>query len=368
MAIELSLDADQFLGLAKLRAVRRLIWRVADACGAGDAVSRVRFSVETSRRMMAKRDPWANMLRTTMACAAGAMGGADAITVLPFTQALGRPDAFARRIARNSHHVLMEESALGRVADPAGGSWYVEKLTSDLAEKSWALFQQIEAQGGMGAALSNGFVQDEIAKAADARAKLIATGRMELTGSSAFPKLGSDGVTVEPWPVALPAANLNGATARPMRERRLAEQFDALREASDRFAAETGAPPKVFLASLGPLSVHSGRTTWISNFLAAGGIESINGEGFTQSADAGRAFAESGATVACLCSSDDVYGEMGEAVASLLKTAGAARVYLAGRPKDKEAALQAAGVDEFIYVGCDAVDSLTRLQGVLNVR
>ena len=124
---------------------------------------------------MARRDPWVNMLRTTIACAGGAFGGADAITVLPFTWALGKPDAFARRIARNTHLVLQEESSLGRVIDPAHGAWFIEKLTDELAQRSWALFQDIEAKGGMGAALESGFVQGEIARVAEARARDIAT-------------------------------------------------------------------------------------------------------------------------------------------------------------------------------------------------
>jgi methylmalonyl-CoA mutase len=194
IAVALSVDADQFLGIAKLRAARRLVWRVAEACGAGDAAARVAFAAETSERMMTRRDPWVNMLRTTMACAAAALGGADAITVLPFTWAMGQPDAFARRIARNAQLVLMEESGLGRVADPAGGSWAVEKMTDDLAHRAWELFQTIEARGGMGEALLSGYVQDEIGKQAERRAKAVATGRLPLTGSSVFPLLGSDGV------------------------------------------------------------------------------------------------------------------------------------------------------------------------------
>src|SRR5262249_10169243 len=154
----------------------------------------------TSKRMMAKRDPWTNMLRTTAACAAAAFGGADAVTVLPFTWALGAPDRFARRIARNVQLVLQEESSLGRVADPVGGSWYGEKLTAELAAKGWALFQDLEAKGGVVATLTSGSLQDDIARVATARAKAIATGRLELTGVSAFPLLGDDGVKVAPLP------------------------------------------------------------------------------------------------------------------------------------------------------------------------
>jgi methylmalonyl-CoA mutase len=367
IAVQLSVDADQFLGIAKLRAARRLVWRVADACRAGDAAARVPFAAETSWRMLTRRDPWVNMLRTTIACSAAAMGGADAITVLPYTWALGRPDAFARRIARNTHHVLMEESGLARVADPAGGSWYVERLTADLAARAWEVFQAIEAKGGLGAALASGWWQDEIARAQQDRARLIATGRMELTGASAFPRLGDDGVEVRPWPSEVLSAELNGERTRPLVFSRLAEAFERLRDRADAYAKRTGKPPTVFLAPLGPLAVHSVRTTWIRNFLAAGGIESIAGEGFTSSTEAGQAFGLSGATVACICSSDAVYAELGEATASLLKTAGANHVLLAGRPKEQEAVLKAAGVDEFIFAGMNAVEMLQRLHNALGV-
>lgn len=367
IAVQLSIDADQFLGIAKLRAARKLVWRVADACGAGEAAARVPFAAETSWRMLTRRDPWVNMLRTTIACSAAAMGGADAITVLPYTWALGRPDVFARRIARNTHHVLMEESGLGRVADPAGGSWYVERLTSELAAKAWEIFQSIEAKGGLGAALTSGWWQDEIARAQQDRARLVATGRMELTGASAFPRLGDDGVEVKPWPSEVLSAELNGERARPLAFSRLAEAFELLRDRADSHAKRTGKPPVVFLASLGPLAVHSVRTTWIRNFLAAGGIDSIAADGFTSSTEAGQAFGQSGATVACICSSDAVYAELGESTASLLKTAGAKQVLLAGRPKDIEAALKTAGVDDFIFAGMDAVAMLRRLQTMLGV-
>ncbi|MGE3915718.1 MAG: methylmalonyl-CoA mutase family protein [Hyphomicrobiaceae bacterium] len=366
IAITLAADADQFLGIAKLRAARALVWRVAEACGAGQAAALVTFTAETSRRMMTARDPWVNMLRTTIATAAAGMGGADAVTVLPFTWALGRPDAFARRIARNTHLVLLEEAGLGRVCDPAGGSWYVERLTDELAAKAWEAFQAIEAKGGLGAALAAGSVQDDLAKSREARAKLVATGRLELTGTSAFPRLGDDGATVAPWP-PVPSAALNGAKVRALDLARTSAPFEALRDRADAFERRTGARPKVFLASMGPLAVNATRTTWIRNFLAAGGIEGVGGDSYLASADAGRAFAEAGASVACLCSGDDVYAELGEATASLLKTAGAARVYLAGRPKDQEAALTAAGVDGFLFAGQDAVAALQGLHEALGV-
>ena len=143
---------------------------------------------------LAKRDPWTNILRTTIACTGAALGGADAIVVLPFTFALGKPDAFARRVARNIQIVCQEESHLGRVNDPAGGSWYVENLSEDMAQKAWEIFQDIEARGGLLSGLTSGYIQETIAKTAEARARSIATVRQEVTGVNAFPLLGDDGV------------------------------------------------------------------------------------------------------------------------------------------------------------------------------
>jgi methylmalonyl-CoA mutase len=274
------------------------------------------------------------MLRTTMATAAAAMGGADAITVLPYSTPLGRPDAFARRIARNTQIVLMEESALGRVADPAGGSWFVEKLSDDLAAAAWKIFQEIEADGGIVAALASGRLQGMIAAAADARAKQIATGRQELTGVSAFPSLGDDGVKAEPWPAAEPVAS-GGTVVEPLPQRRLGAPFEALRDRAD-CAAAGGKPLRIFLANLGSLAEFNVRATWIKNYLAVGGIAAVDTGAFTASGDAAAAFAASGAEIACICSSDANYALLGEATAQALKSAGAREVCPPAGPGNKK--------------------------------
>ncbi len=366
IALALAADADLFLTMAKLRAARRLVARVAESCGAGSAVEALQLTASTSERMMARRDPWVNLLRTTVACAGAAFGGAEAITVLPFTWALGKPDAFARRIARNTQLVLQAESAAARVTDPAQGSWYVEKLTDDLAKAAWALFQEIEAQGGMAAALESGLIQDKVARVAEARAGDIAHGRIELTGVSAFPRLGDDGVTVQMHPPFDPVVN-GGTSVKPLTPRRLAEPFERLRDAADAHLARTGKRPQVFLACLGDLAVHSARVTWMRNYLAAGGVEALASAPLHNSADAGKAFAASGATVACICSSDHVYAELAEATAGVLRQAGASQVLLAGRPRDQEGALKAAGVDAFIFAGGDAIATLTKLHEALGI-
>ena len=197
----LAVDADQFLGIAKLRAARSLINRIAELSGAQDALPGLRLQAQTSARMMTRRDPHVNLLRTTTAAAAAALGGADSITVLPFTWAMGATDPFAQRIARNIQLVLQEESSLGRVLDSCGGSWYVETLTRQLGEKAWELFQQIEAEGGMAEALAKGSVQAMIRETAQARQRAVDTAEEELIGVTAFPQLTDGQLAIEPRPL-----------------------------------------------------------------------------------------------------------------------------------------------------------------------
>lgn len=355
--VSLAADIDEFSTIAKLRAARRLIWRVGDASGAGEAAARVTINCPTSYRMMAKRDPWTNILRTTIACTGAALGGADAIVVLPFTFALGKPDAFARRVARNIQIVCQEESHLGRVADPAGGSWYVENLSEDMAQKAWKLFQDIEGRGGMLAALKSGYIQDAIAKTAEARAKDIATMRQELTGVNAFPLLGDDGVHTDPWPTHTAPSGKAAVEVTAMKPHRLGEAFETLRDEAD---AHGGF--KVFVASMGEIADHNVRTTWSKNYLAAGGITALISDGYKTPEDAAAAFKASGASAACICSSDAVNAKLAEPTAQALKAAGATFVLMAGKPKENEAAVKAAGVDQFLFAGPDAVATLKGLQ------
>ena len=363
IAFALSVDTDLFLTAAKVRAARRIVARIGEASNASPAVMHI--TAVSSERMMAKRDPWTNMLRTTAACAGAAFGGANAITVLPYTWALGAPDRFARRVSRNTQLVLQEESSLGRVVDPAGGSWYVEKLTDELAKKSWALFQEIEAKGGLATALSSGYFQDEIARVAEARSTSIAKGTTPLTGVSVFPLLADDGVKVTPHPEASPVPGKQ--QARPLAPHRLGEAFEALRDVADAAFAKTGKRPSVFQANLGEIIDHNTRSTWVWNFLAAGGIDGLNSDGYKDADAATAAFTKSGASVACLCSSDAIYADQAEAAAKALKAAGATAVLMAGRPGDNEAALKAAGIDGFLFAGQDAIATLQSLHKTLGI-
>ncbi|MFF9082036.1 methylmalonyl-CoA mutase family protein [Streptomyces rubiginosohelvolus] len=338
--------ADQFLTIAKLRAARRLWARVAEASGAPSAGAQRQHAV-TSPVMMTRRDPWVNMLRTTLATLGAGVGGADSVTVLPFDHALGLPDAFARRIARNTSTILMEESHLARVIDPAGGSWYVERLTDELAAAAWSFFQETERAGGLPAALRSGTVAQRLAATWAARSAKLARRKEPITGVSEFPMPGERPVEREPAPD--PYAGAPGGLPRVRRD----EAFEALRARSDAHLAATGSRPKVFVAALGPAAAHTARVSFAVNLFGAGGIEAVHDPVSVDADTAAGALAASGASVAVLCSSDALYAEQAEQVAGALKSAGAAQVFLAGRPGEY------AGVDAHVFAGCDAVAVLT---------
>jgi methylmalonyl-CoA mutase len=311
-------------------------------------------TAETAWRTMAQRDPWTNLLRGSIAAFAAGVGGADAIAVLPFTAALGPPDPFARRIARNIQLLLLEESNIWRVSDPAAGAGGIEDLTSKLAQAAWALFQKVEQAGGAPAALEAGLIQDKVAGVRAEREKAVALRREVLTGTSDYPLLSEAKVEVLDVKPVTPAAYPVNIEYAPLPAIRLAEPFEKLRDASDSALAKTGSRPKVFLANLGAPTEFNARATFAKNFFEAGGIEAITNDGFAHDAEMVNAFRDSDASIACLCSSDDIYMARATSAARALKSAGAAHVYLAGRPKDADA-LKAAGVGSFIFAGCDAL-------------
>ncbi len=396
IAFTITVDADMFMSIAKVRVLRRLWGRVAEACGARAENRTVPVGAITAPRMFAKRDPWVNILRGTIACFGAGVAGADAITVLPLDYALGQPSALARRIARNTQIVLQEESGLARVIDPAGGAWTFEKLTDDLAAAAWSFFQKIEKAGGMKQAVVSGLIAQEIGAVREARLANIGKRKDALTGVSEFPNLHEAEVKAEPvdldailkrrdqGPVGtvakLPYAGkgnlmsalvdaakaganqpaMNAAlktpdvvTAPPMPGIRLGQEFEALRDAGDAFKAKFGAWPKVFLANIGTIAEFTARATFAKNFVEAGGLEAIGGTGGTDAQSIVADFKRSGAAFAAICGTDASYSEHATVLAKALRDAGAGFVLLAGRGGDKEAELRTAGVGGFIFIGCD---------------
>ena len=353
IGFRVSADADEILGVAKLRALRRLWARVEEGCGL--TPEPIHIHAETSMRMMGRRDPWVNILRATVACFSAGLGGADAVSVLPFTQALGLPDDFARRIARNSQAVLLEEANLGRVSDPAAGSGAFEALTDALCEKAWALVQETERAGGLYGALASGAVQSKIAATQAERARAIARRKDPITGASEFPNVAEAPVEVlAPMPAPQPAP-AQPIALLALSLHRDAEAFEALRDRADAEAAQTGMRRSVFLANLGPIAAFTARSMFAKNFFEAGGVLAPGNEGFADEASLASAFKTSGAAFACICSADPLYEEWGQKAARALVKAGARHIYLAGRPGVAEAAWKEAGVSGFIFAGCDVV-------------
>ena len=353
----LPVDHGQFSSIAEIRALRLMWSRATAAAGLGPRATRIH--AETAFRMMSRLDANTNLIRTTIAAFAAGVGGADSVTVLPFSAANGLADAFARRLARNSQLVLQEEANLYRVVDPAAGSGRVETETRQLAEAAWAIFREIEAAGGLAANLETGALQSRIAATAADRARDIARRKEPLTGASEFPILGQEAPVVLDLPPQPAQPSAHFAVAFPaLASRRLSEPFEALR---DRALAER---PSVFLANLGRIADFNLRSAWVKNLFEAGGIAGLGNDGFASHDELVTAFAASGTKAVCLASSDAIYAEEAEAVLARLKAAGAAPVFFAGKPADadREAQLRAAGVDVFIHAGQDVLAVLADAQ------
>jgi len=357
IAFRLTADADQFVTLAKFRALRLLWARVAQACGLPPRPALIHG--ESAWRALSARDPFVNVMRGAIAAFSAGLGGADSVSVLPFTLAIGLPDARARRLARNAQLILLQESHLGFVGDPAAGAGLYETLTQKLCEKAWTLFQGLEAEGGAPRALLGGGFQRAVAAAAASLARDAASLKAPITGVSAHPDL--DEAAAEVLPATGAAFAYPGeSVAAPLAPLRVAAPFERLRDAADAALARRGVRPRVFLVAVGAAGAPGRRVGAARELFEAGGFEALADAGAADAADAGARFAASGAAIACLCGSEEAYGRGAEGFAAALKRAGAKYVVLAGEPGAREAAWRAAGVDDFLFAGCDAVAALER--------
>ena len=346
ISFRLAADDDQFMTVAKFRVLRRMWARVAEVVGEPNAGA-ARLHAVTSLAMMAQRDPWVNMLRTTVAAFGAGIGGADTVLVQPFDAAIpggmpGTAAGFARRIARNTQLLLLEESHLGRVLDPAAGSWFVEDLTERLAEQAWEHFQQIEAHGGL--AEARDFFAARIAEVRDRRTDDINHRGTALTGVNEYPNLA------EP-----PLPQRDSSTV----VQRYAAGFEALRDRSDAYLEKTGSRPKVLLLPLGPLAEHNIRATFATNLLASGGIEAVNTGAIDAARVADAVSAADAAGVVVICGTDARYGTEAAGIVEAARKAGVSRVLLAG--PEKAVAEADHQPDDYLTAKIDAVDVLSDL-------
>ncbi|MDJ0762011.1 MAG: methylmalonyl-CoA mutase family protein [Myxococcota bacterium] len=409
-----SIGGDFFMEVAKLRAARMLFTTLISAFGGSTEAQQLTIYARTSAWTKTRCDPHVNMLRSTAETFSAAVGGADVICTGPFDELIQAPTEFSRRIARNVQIILQEESHVGHVVDPAGGSYYVEHQTDAIAAQAWTLFQEIEGEGGMRAALANGFVQRAIAATATARAQAIESRASAIVGTNIYPDTNAPLVEVEaieleqagqmdsdgtmPHPVgdanrpphvaplldrlaqsspttsaktvvlAIDAAN-SGATIghisqalatgmasteqpiSPLCIHRAAETYERLRMATYRFAQKTGKQPAVFLANMGPIPKHKARADFSTGFFEVGGFDVIGNDGFATPALAADAAAASGAAIAVICATDDAYPDLVPPFVKRLRaTNNKMKIVLAGYPKGQIDAHKAAGVDAFIHM------------------
>ncbi len=406
-------SGDFFGQIAKLRAARLLWGKAVIAAGGTEEAAAMHMHASTSRFNKSDRDPWVNMLRATAEVAGAVIAGANSVASAPFDEPVGPSDAFARRVARNTQTVLRDESHLGQVIDPAGGSWFIEQLTDALARKAWSAFQEIERAGGFAQVLRRGTVANELGAIGEHEKALIGHRRIRLVGVNEFANLAERPLDRAPVneeqleetlqqsleglehaqhrerfvslaevardhdakpgslvDVCIDAVDAGidhmslGAVLRhgrpdlhiePCRAWHAAGPWQALRDESDHIAEERGRRPSALMANLGSLSSHIARSTGTRNLLAAAGIEAIDTESFETAEAAATRWKETEADLAVICGSDATYETMlGEAV-DALKAAGCDLLYVSGRLGDKEAELQSAGVVGFLFEGADAL-------------
>ncbi len=344
LGMVLSADSEQFTTIAKFRAAH-LLWRQVQIAMKVEPCA-LQLDVETSGRMMSVQDPYVNMLRTTSATFAAGIGGVSSLAVLPFSIAIGCPDDLARRMARNTQLVLQEESSIGLVSDAGAGSGYVENFSNELAKHAWEIMQEIEANGGMMASLIDGKVQGLISQVCTTRNADIAKRKKGIIGVSEFANLDEapvkvlDVKIVEPQSIADSAMVCDALKTHP-----ISSGFEQLRGR----AKQMQPAPTFNLVTLGKQDEFAPRATWATNLFAAGGI----------------APTDQPATIACICSTDGIYAEQASKTAKRLKENGCKYVFLAGRAGALENEYTQAGIDGFLYVGCNVLDVLQQTLALL---
>ncbi|WP_028585561.1 methylmalonyl-CoA mutase family protein [Desulfogranum mediterraneum] len=423
-----SIGADFFMEIAKFRAARMVWCQVVESFGGSEEARKMRIHARTSSWNKTHVDPWVNMLRVSTEAFSGVAGGVDSMHVSPFDEIFRQPNDFSRRIARNVHIVLKDEGHFNKVIDPAGGCWYVESITAELAEKSWQQFQEIESQGGMFALLQQGAPQKQVAEIAAQRAKNVASRKDRFVGTNMYPNLlekpepadeldhhafqahraeqaehhaatvdralAEDvlsamthlqgecseammdhaikavlaGATLGQLSQALGAHQDKQENVPTLHQHRGAEPFEQLRRTTEAFTARTGAAPKLFLANMGPIPQHKARADFSTAFFNVGALETIGNNGFATAEEAAAAALESGARAMVICSTDADYPEV---VPPLITAVKAERpdmlIILAGYPKAHIEAFKEAGVDAFLYMGCNALELLATVQQHLGV-
>ncbi|MFO7566394.1 MAG: methylmalonyl-CoA mutase family protein [Enhygromyxa sp.] len=363
-----------FEAIAKLRAARLCWAKFASACGLTSEQGRLWIHASASQRTWTRYGPWVNLLRGTIGTFAAAVGGADSIATASFDglrgpedgtllDGLGRGSELGRRLAIDTQVILREESGLDRTLDPAGGSWYVEALTEALARAAWQRFRELEGDGGLVANLVSGAVQERIAAGAERLRERVATRKQPITGVSTYPSLDDQPTPEQPRNqserdvsgLLRSTPTLEPAEIPKLPVVRLAAPFEALRDQSEAWARQRGARPRIFALNLGPLAAHQARAEFAANLFGAGGLELVASEGFDALEPALAGFAQSGCELVVICGRDEDYAKLVPPLIPALREAGAAQIWVAGRPPAAGWGLEPSLSPASIFLGCDAL-------------
>ena len=364
MLFRMATGSDYFMEIAKLRAFRYLWAHILKAYGVPEEKAKATIFTESSYRNKTVYDPYVNMLRTTTETMSAILGGADAVNVLPFDAIFESPSGLARRIAKNQQLILKEESYFDKVADPAAGAYYIENLTTNLIEKSWALFLEIDEKGGFLKAFEKGFVQQRIEKETKQKEEDIARRKVSILGVNQFPnhtehlspKLDKKIFEPEPFPENTPV--------KPLHIKRAAVPFEKLRFAVDRYAQKQRRP-QVWLMTLGNLAMRRARAQFAENFFGCAGYEIIDHSGFASAEEGIKAAKKEKPDIVVLCSDDKTYEEVALTVYEALKNE--TIVVLAGYPEPLADKLKAAGMKYFIHTRSNLLEVLQKFNEILGI-
>ena len=418
LRFEFSLSSNFFMEIAKLRAARCVWAQVASSFGGDAEAQRAQIFGRTSLFTKTVYDPYVNMLRNTTEAFSGVVGGVDGLTVGCFDEALRPGSEFSRRVARNAQVLLQKEFNLLQPEDPAGGSWYVEKLTDELARKAWEELQRIEAAGGFLKSVREGVIQRDIQSVLQQRFKRLAQRADRAVGTNMYPnpaeplpefaepdrraqraeraealrrfRAGRDGGAVER---ALEEAAASGTVSsaadaasagatlgelravlgrkgdealsvEPILPHRWTEQYEAMRRRTEAFEAEKGDNFKVFLANMGPIPQHKARADFIASFMEVAAFEILRNDGFAEIGECVAAAAASGADIAVICSTGVSYpGWFPPLARAIRERCLGMGVYLSGAPAaDCKDSYVEAGVDGFISIRSNCLETLTEFQ------
>jgi len=353
-------STNYFMEIAKFRAARMLWSKVVAAYEPKNLeVTKMNVHASTSKFNQTIYDPYVNMLRGTTESMSATIAGVDSLSVTPFNAAYESSTEFSDRIARNTQIVLKEESYFDKIVDPAGGSYYIENLTNSVAEHAWKLFQDIEAKGGYVEAFKAGFIQDQVTESANKRMLNIATRREILLGTNQYPN-ALEKVEANIKEKCCTSTKRDDAIAEPIKMFRGAEQMETLRLKTER-AKQT---PKVFLLTIGDLTMRKARAGFASGFFACAGFEVIDNLGFKSVEEGVKAAMDQKASIVVVCSSDDEYTEAAPAV--LEQIGDKAITVVAGYPKSIDE-LKAKGLKHFIHVKSNLIETLQGFQAELGI-